>query len=145
MCIYLKKKKKCILFYRFWGWCISGHRNESKNGEGLQFVLSFCPSLLRYNQRWKKIHTEPRLSKRDWGKDSEENRREGIKWAQVSNKKKAWHGFLGRFSLLSVRLFLLFSAGRCVWCSAIFTWKQWLFQDSLIRRLFLSLKAKSIQ
>lgn len=49
--------------------------------------------------------------------------------------------------ILLVELFVsssFLSAGRCVWCAAIFHVKQWLFQDSLIRRLFLSLKAESI-
>ncbi len=43
---------------------------RAKNGEGL-FVLSICSSLLLLQSTVKQIHTEPRLSKRDRGKDSE--------------------------------------------------------------------------
>lgn len=89
----------------------------------------------------------------DWAKETEgriqrENRREGIRWAQVSNKKKekkAWHGFLVQFCLSSCSSLPPFKALGVVFGALPFVHvKQWLFQDSLIRRLFLSLKAESI-
>lgn len=141
MCIYFERNN-CFLFFCWFGVeILPRHRNESKElWKTTSVFCLFVHPCYCHNQRSKK-KKKSTLSQ-DWVKETEgriqrENRREGIKWAQVSNKKSmtrfSWPIQLVEFFVSSFSS----SAGRCVWCAAIFHVKQWLFQDSLIRRLVL--------
>ncbi len=147
MWIYFIKKYNliCSIVLRLMYYLDIGMR--AKNGEGLPvcFVYLFILVTVTINGE-----TNPH-----WAKTEQKRQREGFRekiggraLSELKSpiKKKSMTRFSWPIPLIElfVSSFSL-SAGRCVWCSAISHVKQWLFQDSLIRRLFLSLKAKSIQ